>query len=144
MVKMLDIYRRYRDNINDLTKEEKLELIDLCDFNIIEKNDYYKLNDRQNVNLGNIESEKFDSYDNILDRISHYLYDIFIRNGEAEYQIKKTLRNSIAKIIDQSMEEYYKNLIEDIDDYDSIYKVKPDVDKFKEILIKNLRSDQYG
>lgn len=137
----LELYRKYRDDIDSLTTEEKLELIELCDFRAIKEDNYYRIEDLQGGNLGDIESEKFDDYIDILDRISHYLYDIFISNGEAEYKLERKIYESISTVINKSVKEYRDNLINELNSYEDIYKVNPDTNEFKKILIKNLRGD---
>lgn len=137
----LELYRKYRDDIDSLTTEEKLELIELCDFRVIKEDNYYRIEDLQGGNLGDIESEKFDDYIDILDRIGHYLYDIFISNGEAEYKLERKIYESISTVINKSVKKYRDNLINELNSYEDIYKVDPDTNEFKKILIKNLRGD---
>lgn len=137
----LELYRKYRDDIDSLTTEEKLELIELCDFRVIKEDNYYRIEDLQGGNLGDIESEEFDDYIDILDRIGHYLYDIFISNGEAEYKLERKIYESISTVINKSVKKYRDNLINELNSYEDIYKVNPDTNEFKKILIKNLRGD---
>ena len=61
---------------NLLTEEEKLELIEEIEFEVIKDNeDYYRLIDTTKANLGNIEGEHFNSIDEIMYRLENYWYD---------------------------------------------------------------------
>lgn len=137
----LELYRKYRDDEDSLTAEEKLGLIELCDLRVIRKDNYYRVEDLQGGNLGDIESEEFGDYISILDWVGHYLYDIFISNGEAEYQLERKIYELTSTVINKSAKEYLDNLINELNSYEDIYKVCPDFNEFKKILIKNLRND---
>lgn len=75
-----------REEINDmmfevyeynlLTKEEKLELIEEVEFEVVKDDeDYYRLVDTTRANLNNIEDEHFNSIDEIMYRLENYWYD---------------------------------------------------------------------
>lgn len=81
----------------ELTESEKCELIDICDFDLIEEEDQikpFRLVDRQGANFGGIESERFKRLDQVLNRIGRYLWDIFVRGGEVtEGEIQEKRRD---------------------------------------------------
>lgn len=61
---------------NFLTEEEKLELIEEVEFEVVKDDeDYYRLVDTTKANLGNIEGEHFNSIDEIMYRLENYWYD---------------------------------------------------------------------
>ena len=61
---------------NFLTEEEKLELIEEIEFEVVKDDeDYYRLVDTTKANLGNIEGEHFNSIDEIMYRLENYWYD---------------------------------------------------------------------
>jgi|AntDeeMinimDraft_4_1070355.scaffolds.fasta_scaffold17535_3 hypothetical protein len=82
-------YIKFRNDL-ELTENEKLELINFCDFDIQQDDNGFKLIDLQGANLNGIMEERFDTLDNILDRIGDiYLWDYFVRSGEiTEKEIK--------------------------------------------------------
>ena len=61
---------------NFLTEEEKLELIEEVEFEVVKDDeDYYRLVDTTKANLGNIEGEHFNNIDEIMYRLENYWYD---------------------------------------------------------------------
>ena len=68
---MFEIYE-----YNFLTEEEKLELIEEIEFEVVKDDeDYYRLVDTTKATLGNIEGEHFNSIDEIMYRLENYWYD---------------------------------------------------------------------
>lgn len=68
---MFEIYE-----YNLLTEEEKLELIEEVEFEVVKDDeDYYRLIDTTRANLNNIEGEHFNSIDEIMYRLENYWYD---------------------------------------------------------------------
>lgn len=67
------------------------ELLGLYEFEIIVNDDFtLSLKDLQGGNLGNIESEKFNNFDDIIDRLDNYHYDYIVRALEEEYNISES------------------------------------------------------
>ena len=65
-------------NGKDLTEDEKRMLIgEDAQFEIKTEGEQFRLVDLQGANLGDIESERFGSLNEILSRISHYLDDVY-------------------------------------------------------------------
>jgi len=81
----------------DLPQKQIEEIIDFCEFDVYQENNKYKLFDRQCANLGNIEEEEFDSMNEILLRIEHYIDEYYF--GDLDESLK-----NIKKII-KKMEE---------------------------------------
>ena len=50
MINIIEAYKKYRENPFKLTKEEKLELIFFCDFEVKKEEGYYRLEDLQGAN----------------------------------------------------------------------------------------------
>lgn len=77
-------------NLELLDDDKILKLIDKVDFEVkkvINKDNkkVYKLKDLQGGNLANIESEEFENLLDIVDRLSVYFYDYFIRFDNTIY-----------------------------------------------------------
>lgn len=67
------------------------ELLELYEFEIIVNDDLtLSLIDLQGGNLGNIESEKFNNFDDIIERLEIYHYDYIVRSLEEEYNINES------------------------------------------------------
>lgn len=70
------------------------QLLDLYEFDIIVNDDLtLSVEDRQHGNLGNIESEKFETFDDIIDRMDSYHYDYIVRALEDIYDINESYFN---------------------------------------------------
>lgn len=61
--------------VDELTDEDIVELINEVDFGLITEGKTYRLEDGQGSNLGDIESEEFESLGEIIDRLSSYWSD---------------------------------------------------------------------
>lgn len=79
------------DYYNDLKRSNIKAFIFDVDFDLLEikpkhksslEKHYYKLIDRKGANLGNIESETFDTLVDIMDRIDNYLIDYGIYKAD--------------------------------------------------------------
>lgn len=69
------------------------EYLDLTEFSLIKYGSQWGLIDNQGANLGDIESDRFDSASDIFDRMYIYINDYFIRDIEdllREKQIEVT------------------------------------------------------
>ena len=68
---------KFRENIQPLTFEESLMLINEVEFDLMydEDSERYFLNDRQGANLGDIENEDFESIEECLERLTVYFVD---------------------------------------------------------------------
>ena len=81
-------YKNFLESYNkEWTKENVIEMvndiIDLEDFNIVtEESKVFKLKDRQDVNLGDIEQEEFLDLAGVLDRLDMYHEDNFFSDEE--------------------------------------------------------------
>lgn len=60
------------------------DYLDLTEFALEKDGDSYRLTDLQGGNLGNIESDRFDSAKEIFDRMDDYIYDYYVRPIEEE------------------------------------------------------------
>lgn len=60
------------------------DYLDLTEFALEKDGDSYRLIDLQGGNLGNIESDRFDSAKEIFDRMDAYIYDYYVRPIEEE------------------------------------------------------------
>lgn len=66
------------------------ELLNLYEFEIVVNNDLsLSLVDLQGGNLGNIESESFKDFDEIIERLDIYHYDYIVRALEEEFNISE-------------------------------------------------------
>lgn len=88
IIKLLDIkisQRNEREG-NKMNNDELVfkDIIETIEFSISKEHDGYALHDSTGANLGNIESERFCSAVDILDRIDHYLNDYFFTDLEDE------------------------------------------------------------
>lgn len=96
-MKKIDLTKRIlpltwgEDYYNDLKRSDIKAFIFDVDFDLLEikpkhksslEKHYYKLIDRQGANLGNIESETFDTLVDIMDRIDNYLIDYGIYKAD--------------------------------------------------------------
>ena len=67
------------------------QLLDLYEFDIIVNDDLtLSVHDRQGGNLGGIESEKFNTFDDIIERMDAYHYDYIVRALEEIYDISES------------------------------------------------------
>lgn len=67
------------------------ELLDVYKFDIIVNDDLtLSVHDRQGGNLGNIESEKFNTFDDIIERMNVYHYYYIVRALEEIYNISES------------------------------------------------------
>lgn len=71
-------FQNFEQMIEVLTPREKREIIEMCDFETYKVGHRWALYDRQHGNLGNIESERFNSLNAVLDRMN---YTYFYSNG---------------------------------------------------------------
>jgi hypothetical protein len=69
-------------DISKLKDYQKVNIINYCDFTIFKEWDKYRLEDSQKWNLGNIEDEKFDNLDKIIERLDVYINDYYFRDTE--------------------------------------------------------------
>ena len=60
------------------------DYLDLTEFALEKDGDSYRLTDLQGGNLGDIESDRFDSAKEIFDRMDDYIYDYYVRPIEEE------------------------------------------------------------
>lgn len=76
------------ETLDSLSLEEKKHLVSLCDFTIYKNdNGCYQLLDNQGANLGDIESEEFETIDSIVDRLwDSYIADT-MEGEDEEYGI---------------------------------------------------------
>lgn len=65
----------------EMTEEDKNQIIELCQFNLIKTGDKYRLEDWQKANLAGIEEERFDTIDEAIDRLEVYINDIIFYNN---------------------------------------------------------------
>ena len=66
------------------------QLLELYEFDIILNDDLtLSVRDLQGANLGDIESEKFKTFDEIIDRMEAYHYDYIVRSLEEIYDINE-------------------------------------------------------
>ena len=67
------------------------ELLDVYEFDIIVNDDLtLSVYDRQGGNLGDIESEKFNTFDDIIERMDAYHYDYIVRALEEIYYVNES------------------------------------------------------
>ncbi len=72
--------------------ENILEFVNDCDFDLLVEYDedeeryVLRLEDLQGANLGNIESDRFHSFEEVVDRMTVYVDDYFIRPIEEEFE----------------------------------------------------------
>lgn len=62
------------------------EFMDLTEFTLIKHKDGWGVYDRQGANLGDIESDRFESAGDIFDRMDAYIEDYFFRDLEDELE----------------------------------------------------------
>lgn len=111
--------------LDELSIEEKVELIEKVGFKLSLSNGYYKLHDLQGANIDDIESEKFDTVDDVIQGLNVYFYDkliVLVRNEQEfqaiadknvknedryEYQVKKLFEEINEKM--NALEDLLKN-----------------------------------
>lgn len=64
--------------LDELSDEDKEDLINQVEFEVIRENGKYRLKDLQGANLATIEGDIFDSLDDIIERLDVYWYDYLI------------------------------------------------------------------
>lgn len=86
--KKLDRLPESKKSLKESWKKTPTDLfkdyLDLTEFALEKDGDSYRLTDLQGGNLGNIESDRFDSAKEIFDRMDDYIYDYYVRPIEEE------------------------------------------------------------
>ena len=86
--KKLDRLPESRKSLKESEEKTPTDLfkdyLDLTEFALEKDGDSYRLTDLQGGNLGNIESDRFDSAKEIFDRMDDYIYDYYVRPIEEE------------------------------------------------------------
>lgn len=81
------------------------EFLDVTEFRLVKNEDKkWSLIDLQGANLGNIESERFESADDIFDRMENYIADYFLHDIDELLQEK-----GVEVTWDENYEEYIEN-----------------------------------
>ena len=90
------------------------DYLDLTEFALEKDGDSYRLTDLQGGNLGNIESDRFDSAKEIFDRMDDYIYDYYVR------PIKEETEQSGVELPDGDLEtlvNWYKEHKDEFPEY---------------------------
>lgn len=67
-----------------------LELLNIYGFELIVNDDFtLSLKDLEGANLGDIESDTFKDFDDVIDRLEIYHYDYIVRDLEEQFDIKE-------------------------------------------------------
>lgn len=69
-----------KTDISTLQDWQKINIINQCDFDVVEIKWIYKLIDFQKGNINNIEDDRFNNIDEIVDRLETYIYDYFFKD----------------------------------------------------------------
>lgn len=64
--------------MDELSKKDKIDIINMLDFEVIKTDKGYRLKDLQGANLANIELETFKNLSDALQRLNVYMFDYLI------------------------------------------------------------------
>lgn len=62
-------------------------MLNVMDFKLVKGDDFYGLLDLQGANLGDIESERFTSASQLVERLDIYIADYFLTDLEEEFEV---------------------------------------------------------
>ena len=77
------VFNSLKESISDKDYDELFaEFLDITEFDLEKYEDGYGLHDRQGANLGDIEGDRFDTAEEIVDRMDNYVVDYFLDDEE--------------------------------------------------------------